>query len=113
MNTFENVLQTVRKAKQELGEILSSCEYIDAETMNCVVDNLQLKRVIPKFPFYMLLECSGSNESHDKDKLNAFLENIMETGIVSDGTVAADSNQMMVSIIQKSKYFMPYYLRVN
>ncbi len=79
-----------------MGEVLSSCEYIDAEAMNCVLDHLKLKRPISAFPFYMLIECSGSNEGHDQEKLTQFLEHVMDSGLVCDGTVASDSNQMLV-----------------
>lgn len=40
---------------------------------------------LEKFPFYMLIETSGSNHAHDEEKLNNFLQKAMETNIVLDG----------------------------
>ncbi|KAF5183538.1 D-2-hydroxyglutarate dehydrogenase protein [Thalictrum thalictroides] len=43
--------------------------------------------------FYVLIETTGSNETHDKEKLEAFLLHSMESGLISDGVVAQDINQ--------------------
>ena len=40
-----------------------------------------------EYPFYILIETSGSNATHDEEKLNDFLQHIMETELVCDGTV--------------------------
>ncbi|CAG7727290.1 unnamed protein product [Allacma fusca] len=95
MDNFQSVLETFKRAKQDLGEILSSCEYIDRASITSVTDNLNVKNPIGDFPFYMLIEASGSNETHDEEKLNTFLEKIMSNGTVTDGTVASDSSQML------------------
>ncbi|RLN55113.1 hypothetical protein BBJ29_003467, partial [Phytophthora kernoviae] len=44
-------------------------------------------------PFYVLIETSGSNTDHDMEKLNAYLEDVMGSGVVVDGTVAQDASQ--------------------
>jgi len=44
-------------------------------------------------PFYCLIETSGSNAEHDTEKLEKFLEDVMEKEIVSDGVVAQDESQ--------------------
>lgn len=41
----------------------------------------------------MLVELSGSNEAHDLEKLEGFLENVMQEGAVVDGTIAQDQTQ--------------------
>jgi len=41
----------------------------------------------------MLIETSGSNESHDTEKVSGFLECIMEEGLVEDGALAQDRKQ--------------------
>lgn len=52
----------------------------------------------------MLIECLGSNSAHDEEKLNTFLQNIMEGGnggqkaIADGGTVATDTSQMLVKL---------------
>ena len=83
LKSFDNVLQTFKKvnaktlliwcfqhnptlgpllfqARSELGEILSSCEFIDGASMVCVTGNLDLTCPIAEQPFYMLIETSGS-----------------------------------------------------
>ncbi|KAM6063100.1 D-2-hydroxyglutarate dehydrogenase, mitochondrial isoform 2-T2 [Chlamydotis macqueenii] len=45
-------------------------------------------------PFYVLIETSGSNSTHDEEKLNKFLEQTMTSGLVTDGTVATDSKKI-------------------
>ncbi|CAL8110447.1 unnamed protein product [Orchesella dallaii] len=94
LNSFDKVLTTFKRAKSDLGEILSSCEYIDAASMECVTGNLSLKLPIAQSPFYMVIETSGSFGEHDEEKLNNFLEEIMTENIVSDGTIASGSTQV-------------------
>lgn len=48
------------------------------------------------FPFYMLVETSGSNGEHDEEKLNSFLFTSMETGRVADGTVTNEVTKSRV-----------------
>eukprot|EP00258_Populus_trichocarpa_P045669 XP_024461688.1 D-2-hydroxyglutarate dehydrogenase, mitochondrial isoform X2 [Populus trichocarpa] len=43
--------------------------------------------------FYVLIETTGSDESYDKEKLEAFLLHSMESGLISDGVLAQDINQ--------------------
>ena len=46
------------------------------------------------FPFYVLIETSGSNKEHDDEKLETFLGNAMEEGLVDDGIIAQDEAQI-------------------
>jgi len=85
---FDSVVKTFKESKGQLGEILSSCEFIDAGSMDCVTQNLGLKCPLSENNFYMLIETSGSNAEHDEAKLTSFLENMMTDGAVEDGTVA-------------------------
>lgn len=43
LSDFDSVLRTFVAAKRELGEILSSCEMIDALSLECSVKNYDLK----------------------------------------------------------------------
>jgi len=95
LKDFDSVLNTFKRVKQDLGEILSSCEYLDAAAMDCVTKNLKLKNPIDEYPFYMLIESSGSNGAHDEEKLNRFLEDIISEEIVADGTLASGPSQMI------------------
>ena len=42
-------------------------EFLDEESMNCVRSNLKYKNPIGEFPFYVLVETSGSNADHDEE----------------------------------------------
>lgn len=96
LESFENVLSVLRETKQELGEIMSSCETIDADSLAVVTDHLKVKSPLKKFPFYMVIETHGSNMDHDEEKLNLFLEKVMNTGYVIDGIVTNEPSKMKV-----------------
>ena len=46
------------------------------------------------YPFYCLIETSGSNTEHDAEKLEKFLEDVMGKDIVADGVLAQDESQL-------------------
>ncbi|XP_069692075.1 D-2-hydroxyglutarate dehydrogenase, mitochondrial isoform X1 [Periplaneta americana] len=94
LEKFDDVLHTYRDARHGLGEILSSCEMMDALSLDAATTNLKLQRPIGEFPFYMLIETSGSNGAHDEEKLNKFLEASMANGVVLDGTVASEPSRI-------------------
>ena len=94
---FPAVLATTGRARAELGEILSACEFLDAASLALVVSKLDGARdPLPSSAGaaqYMVVETSGSCGEHDAAKLEAFLEAAMAAGEVLDGTVAADGTQ--------------------
>ncbi|KAK3866875.1 hypothetical protein Pcinc_027617 [Petrolisthes cinctipes] len=94
LQSFEDVLSTYKIVRHQLGEILSSCEFMDKSTLDCVEKNLKLTSPINKYPFYLLLETSGSNGDHDEEKLNKFLELTFDLGLVKDGTVATEPSKV-------------------
>ncbi|RVX16569.1 D-2-hydroxyglutarate dehydrogenase, mitochondrial [Vitis vinifera] len=84
------------EAKKKLGEILSAFEFIDNQSFNVVLNHLEgARNPLPPsmHNFYVLIETTGSDESYDKEKLEAFLLHSMEGGLVSDGVLAQDINQ--------------------
>ncbi|XP_028148779.1 D-2-hydroxyglutarate dehydrogenase, mitochondrial [Diabrotica virgifera virgifera] len=94
LNTFEDVLKTLRKAREELGEILASCELIDDLSLDLVTTHLNVKPPFEPYPFHMLIETHGSNAEHDEQKMNNFLENIMAKGLVMNGTTTNEVSKM-------------------
>jgi len=93
---FISCQHALREAKSHLGEILSAFEFIDRPALDMALNHLSGTRdPLPSSPqnFYLLVETTGSNQSHDKEKLDAFLEASMEKGIVVDGVVAQDNSQ--------------------
>ncbi|ESW21795.1 hypothetical protein PHAVU_005G099900 [Phaseolus vulgaris] len=92
-NSCQKLLQ---EAKRKLGEILSAFEFLDVQSMNLVLNHLEgARNPIPTslHNFYVLIETTGSDESSDKQKLEAFLLGSMENELISDGVLAQDINQ--------------------
>lgn len=95
---FESCQKILIAAKQKLGEILSAYEFLDDMAYQMVLTQ-QKERVRHPLasgefsPFYVLFETHGSNADHDKAKVDAFLEYLMEEGLASDGVVSQDETQ--------------------
>lgn len=53
-----------------------------------------IRSPLEKFPFYMLIETSGSHKDHDEEKLNDFLQKAMETYLVVDGVSTNEPGKM-------------------
>ncbi|KAB1201941.1 D-2-hydroxyglutarate dehydrogenase, mitochondrial [Morella rubra] len=84
------------EAKRRLGEVLSAFEFLDNESLDLVLNHLEgVRNPLPPtmHNFYVLIETTGSDESYDKEKLEAFLLRSMEGGLISDGVLAQDINQ--------------------
>lgn len=94
LKSFDDVLKTMKQAKRQLGEILSSCELIDEASLGLATGHLKLKCPLGVYPFYMLIETHGSNNEHDEEKMNTFLESIMADGLVEDGTTTNEVSKM-------------------
>ncbi|KAL2259325.1 hypothetical protein VTK26DRAFT_7042 [Humicola hyalothermophila] len=95
LESFDMVQQAFREAKGQLSEILSAFELMDEASQAVVRQVTNNKRPLEnQYPFYCLIETSGSNADHDGEKLQAFLEDVMEKGIVADGTLAQDETQI-------------------
>jgi D-2-hydroxyglutarate dehydrogenase len=93
---FSKVLETFQKARAELGEILSAFEFLDKESLELsqrVHEDVNNPLEDDSERFYMVVETSGSNEKHDYEKLEIFLESAMESGIITNGAVAQDGSQ--------------------
>lgn len=86
LESFEKVQETFVKAKRELSEILSAFECMDNTTQDMVQQHTDLSRPLSeKYPFYVLIETSGSSKEHDDEKLQNFLESAL-SGENADGT---------------------------
>lgn len=94
-------METFKRAKYDLGEILSSCELIDASSLDVVTSNSKAKSPIEKYPFYMLIETQGSNSVHDEEKMTKFLTDVMEDGTVKNGIVTNEPSKMKVNDFTK------------
>ncbi|KAF2754691.1 hypothetical protein EJ05DRAFT_468456 [Pseudovirgaria hyperparasitica] len=95
LESFEKAQEAFKEAKSQLSEILSAFEMMDGRTQN-IVHNIKStsKPLEGDYPFYCLVETSGSNSEHDNEKLQSFLEYVMENEIVADGVLAQDQTQV-------------------
>jgi FAD/FMN-containing dehydrogenase len=95
LESYEKVQEAFKEAKKSLQEILSAFELMDLQSQKLYAratgNKLPLEQ---EYPFYCLIETSGSNAEHDSEKLNAFLEHVMSEEIVSDGVVAENDTQI-------------------
>ncbi|KAI9846344.1 MAG: hypothetical protein M1837_004197 [Sclerophora amabilis] len=94
LESFDKVQEAFREAKGQLGEILSAFELMDGRSQDLVHNVTQKKRPLEeRYPFYCLIETSGSNSEHDSEKLESFLSIVMESSTVADGVLAQDATQ--------------------
>lgn len=93
LDSFEKVQQVFRVARESLGEILSAYEFWDESCEEILQRENHGKIFEEAGGFYVLIETSGSDMTHDQEKLNRFLEMAMGDGIVKDGIVAQDQKQ--------------------
>ncbi|KAL8819183.1 MAG: hypothetical protein Q9223_002336 [Gallowayella weberi] len=95
LESFEKALEAYREAKSQLSEILSAFELMDGQSQSLVHQVTKKKRPLEgEHQFYCLIETSGSNAEHDSEKLQSFLEHVMENEIVADGVQAQDESQI-------------------
>lgn len=83
LKNFQTAIQSLRLAKSMLGEILSAFEYFDGHSLNLVTNiSRDTTNPFPKFnqeqDYFVLIETMGSNEGHDKEKMETFLERAQE-----------------------------------
>lgn len=95
LESYEKAQQAFKEAKKQLGEVLSAFEMMDGGSQKLYARANDAKLPLEsEYPFYCLVETSGSNTDHDSEKLEAFLEHVMGEEIVADGVVAQDETQL-------------------
>ncbi|SZE99888.1 unnamed protein product [Blumeria hordei] len=96
LESYEKVQEAFVLAKKQLSEILSAFELMDGHSQKIVSQVTQNKRPLDnEYPFYCLIETSGSNSEHDREKLETFLECVLDKEIAQDGVLAQDETQVM------------------
>ncbi|RMZ83996.1 hypothetical protein DV737_g1389, partial [Chaetothyriales sp. CBS 132003] len=93
--SYQHVQRAFKEAKTQLGEILSAFELMDGKSQDLVHQITGNKRPLNgNYPFYCVVETSGSNTEHDSEKLEQFLEHVLGQEIVSDGVLAENETQL-------------------
>lgn len=94
LESYEKVQEAFKEAKSQLQEILSAFELMDGNSQKIYQRASGHKLPLEgEYPFYCLIETSGSNEEHDSEKMQTFLEHVMGEGIVEDGVLAENETQ--------------------
>ncbi|KAJ4321591.1 D-lactate ferricytochrome c oxidoreductase [Fusarium piperis] len=95
IESYEKAQLAFREAKKQLSEILSAFELMDGRSQRIVSEVKGQEHPLEgEYPFYCLIETSGSNGEHDYAKLEAFLEDVMTREVIADGVVAQDETQL-------------------
>jgi FAD/FMN-containing dehydrogenase len=90
---FEGVLAVRRAARSMLGEVLAAMEWMDGPILDVVLRHQPALRspvasTSPSFSHHVLVETHGSNENHDAEKMEAFLERVLQSDWAADGALA-------------------------
>jgi len=94
-SSYEKILEAFKVTREESGEILSAFEFFDRGSLDLTMKYIETRDPLPtQQKFYSLIETSGSNETHDSEKINSLLEVLMQKNIADDGVVAQDSQQI-------------------
>ena len=94
--SYEEVHHTLDLAKSQLGEVLAAFEFMDETILNLVLETYPDQPFpLSEIPTYsVLVETHGSNEEHDRDKLQYFVETAFVDGLVQDGAIAQNLTQV-------------------
>jgi len=96
--SFEKATEVLKLAKVKLGEILSAFEFLDEESINLACAKLEnVRNPLPNTsttPFALIIETRGSNDTHDKEKFDDFMESCISKELLDDGIVAQDMSQV-------------------
>jgi hypothetical protein len=91
--SFDDVVEVLKKAKQELSDIMQACEFMDAESLDKV---MRFRNSAPLFgkdsqdyPFYTMIEVANNNDPEvvpeESERLLSFMELVEEH--IHDGLV--------------------------
>lgn len=94
--TFQHVIDSLKLAKAELGEILAAFEFMDQNALELSESTIPFEKPngINNYPYCILIETQGSNMEHDSSKLLKFLEQSIQDGVFIDGILAQDGKQI-------------------
>lgn len=86
------MIEYIKLSEVKLVVFLNFCIHV----INLSFSRVFLSSPIGQFPFYLLIETSGSNEEHDEEKQNNFLEKVLKSGMVEGGTVTNEPAKIKV-----------------
>lgn len=93
-NSFKQVIDMFKIARQELNEILSAFEFWDAESMSAAQENLGLASPFEKpARFYCLAETHGADPEHDLGKIESFYACLSAAKLCKTALIAESQGQ--------------------
>ncbi|GAB5371095.1 hypothetical protein AAMO2058_001550200 [Amorphochlora amoebiformis] len=95
VKSFQDVLEILGAAREQLVDILSAVEFLDLVSMKMSLSYLDVVYPLQKAnsPFYVLLETSGSNSNHDNEKILEFITYLHQSQLITEGVMAENKTQ--------------------
>jgi FAD/FMN-containing dehydrogenase len=96
LTRVEDVMELFSRARKASGDQLTAFELISRFGIDMALRHVPgiIDPLAQKFPWYVLVEMSSSEaQSGLRETLERFLADVMEAGLVKDGTIAASSAQ--------------------
>eukprot|EP00892_Ulva_mutabilis_P012695 jgi/Ulvmu1/9799/UM056_0039.1 len=95
VSNFAAVHEVYSMAHKHLAEVLSAFEFFDAQSMELAMQHIPEAQdpFRQRWPIYVLVETSGSNDAHDVEKLEAFVEACSSSSQFEDAVIAQDMQQ--------------------
>ena len=96
LETFDDAINLLNKAKKELNNTLTTFEILwqDFYTLMTSSPSDYKPPLNQNYPYYVLLEALGQNTNEDSERFMAFLENSLEEELIKDATIAQNSQEL-------------------
>ncbi len=89
VNDYARVLDVLRAARAGLGPLLSAFEVMWPDYWQVVTERVKVQAAVGKgHAQYILIEAQGTDEVADAPRFQAWLEGLMEKGLLADAAVA-------------------------
>ncbi|HAK52580.1 MAG TPA: FAD-binding oxidoreductase [Gammaproteobacteria bacterium] len=96
MDTFNDVIDTLKKAQRELGGTLSAYEVMWGNYVRGVTGETGHAAPMSRdFPFYVLIEAEGSDPTSDDERFQRLLESIYESSVIVDAVVPKSETERL------------------
>lgn len=124
-DSFENVVEVLKRAKIQLSDILQACEYMDRHSMDVVLSQFDKTDVFDQvYPYYSIIEVASNNDPEvvpeDSERLLEFLASIgdyIHDGIVPRGETQAreiwDLRENVANACIRYGYCLKYDVSLN
>ena len=89
LERYEDVVSLLKAARRGLGPMLAAFEVMWSDYWEVIATTPGLRMPFgPGHGFHVLIECHGTDETHDRAKFDSFLEAQVENGLLADAVVA-------------------------